>query len=175
MLYRFRVLNTFSATTIICQPSCFFSWSCHRLLQHCLNRCRFSRVGILGQPHVAFLFLPSIQFTRLVFCSVLFYPLVFHSFFHLLLQSLPRWFPSSIDYLSIYPNVAFLKLDLYSYVLHCLDCFFYYWILLLGVFSSPCRADPLVFLRRPYSKWLSALSLCRCLSTISFLVHHLLF
>ena len=80
MLYRFRVLNTFSATTIICQPSCCFSWSCHRLLQHCLNRCRFSRVGILGQPHVAFLFLPSIQFTRLVFCSVLLYPLVFTPF-----------------------------------------------------------------------------------------------
>ena len=71
-------------------------------------------VEILGQPHVTFLPLPSIQFSLLFFRFVLLYPLVLHSLFQILLQSIPRWFQSSIDQLSIYPNVTFLKLDLYS-------------------------------------------------------------
>ena len=139
-------LGAYSATAIICQPSRFFLWCClNHLRQHCHNRCRYPSVEILGQSNVTFLLLPSTQFTLLLFPFFLLYPVVLHSLFQLLLQSLPCWFPSSIDQLSIYPDFAFLKLDLHSNVLHCLHFFFYYRILLFGVLSSPCSAGPLVF------------------------------
>ena len=85
-------------------------WSClHHLLQHHPHRCRFTKFEILGQQIVIFLLLPSIQFTLLMFRSILPYPLVLYSLFQLLLHSVPRRLLSSIDHLLIFLNVAFLK------------------------------------------------------------------
>ena len=100
-------------------------WSCqHHLLQHHPNHCRFTKFEILGQPNVTFLLLPSIQFTLLMFHSILPYPLVLYSLFQLLLHSLPRWFLSSIDHFLIFLNVVFLKLDLLDpNEVHCPHCF----------------------------------------------------
>ena len=129
---------TYSASVIVYQCSRFFPWSIlHHLLQHCHDCCCFSRV------QMTFLLLFSIQFTLLLFSSVLIYPLLLHSLFQLLLQFLPCWFPSFLNQLSIYPDVAFFKLNLYFHILHCLHCFLYHGILFLGVLSSLCGFDPL--------------------------------
>ena len=84
---------------------------------------------------------------NLLCCSFVLYslPFWFFTFFLLLLQSIPHWFPSCINQLSIYPIVAFLKSDLYFNFVHCFRFFLYYRILPLGVLSSPCSAYPFVF------------------------------
>ena len=146
MLYRLWILVTYTASAIVYQPSCFFPWfSIYHLLQNCHDCCCFPRVKIMGQPYMTFLLLFSIQFTLLLFSSILIYPLLLHSFFQFLLQFFPCWFPSFLNQLSIYLDVALFKLNLYFNIAHCLHCFLYYGLLLLDVLSSPCSFDPLVF------------------------------
>ena len=82
MLYRLRMLLTYSTSAIIYQTSCFFPRSSlHHLLQHGHDCCCFPRVSILGQPYKTFLLLFSRQFTLLLFSSVLIYLCFFIPFF----------------------------------------------------------------------------------------------
>ena len=52
----------------------------NHLLQYDHDCCCFPGVEILGQPYMTFLLQLSIQFTLLLFSSVLIYPLLFHPF-----------------------------------------------------------------------------------------------
>ena len=122
---------------------------------------------------MTFLLLFSIQFTLLLFSSILIYPLLLHFLFQLLLQFLPCWLPSLLNQLSIYPDCL---LQIESLLQHPPSS-----LLLPVLWNSPpwCSLSSVqlrstCFPSRPYNKRLSASFLFKCPSAILFLFHHLL-
>ena len=168
------MLVTYFTSDIIYQSSSFFPWSSfHHLLQHGHDCCCFLRVKILGQPYMTFLLQFFIQFTLLLFSSVLIYPLLFHPF--LASPSFPSMLVSIFLQSALHLSECFL-LQIESLLQH-----LPLPLLLPILLNSPhwcslffMQLWSTCFVNRPYSKWLSALFLGKCPSAILLPFHHLL-